>query len=178
MNEFDSRGTDGLDAVEALLRQERPEATALELDQMKLRAIRAATSGRSRPTRLRGAIVKSRLALMSMIVVGVLMSGTGATVAVTGIAGDGSSGIAQYGPDNQDVAGVQEEGGDDGDAGDDGGVLGDSDEGAAADDVQGSAQEAADGDNRLPFTGFLAIPLLIGGVGLLTSGVVLRRRLD
>lgn len=175
MNEFDSRGTEGLDAVEALLRQERPEATALELDQMKLRAIRAATSGRSRPTRLRGAIVKSRLALMSMIVVGVLMSGTGATVAVTGIAGDGSSGIAQYGPNNQDVAGVQEEGGDDGD---EGGVLGDADEGAAADDVQGSAQEAADGDNRLPFTGFLAIPLLIGGVGLLTSGVVLRRRLD
>ena len=34
----------------------------------------------------------------------------------------------------------------------------------------------ADGGDELPFTGFLAIPVLIGGVALLSGGLVLRHR--
>ena len=161
-----------MDEIENLLRDERPMASPLELDRMKLRALQGTQKRRSRPGRLKGAVLKSRLALMSMIVVGILMSGTGATVAVTGIAGDGSSGTAQYG---QDVAGETDDGGEGGG----GDVLGDSEDGNTGDAaVQGTAQEAADGSERLPFTGFVAIPLLLGGVALLGTGVVLRRRLD
>ena len=32
------------------------------------------------------------------------------------------------------------------------------------------------GGNELPFTGFAAIPILLGGVALLSVGLVLRRR--
>jgi hypothetical protein len=32
------------------------------------------------------------------------------------------------------------------------------------------------GEEQLPFTGFAAIPVLLGGVALLTTGLVLRRR--
>ena len=36
--------------------------------------------------------------------------------------------------------------------------------------------EAGADDNNLPFTGFAAVPILIGGIALLTAGLVLRRR--
>ena len=48
------------------------------------------------------------------------------------------------------------------------------DEGAG---VQPSRQvEAGANDNELPFTGFAAVPILLGGLVLLTAGLVLRRR--
>ena len=34
----------------------------------------------------------------------------------------------------------------------------------------------ANGGEQLPFTGFAAIPILLGGVALLTTGLVMRRR--
>jgi hypothetical protein len=43
--------------------------------------------------------------------------------------------------------------------------------------VQPSRQvEAGANNNELPFTGFAAIPVLIGGIALLSAGLVLRRR--
>ena len=36
--------------------------------------------------------------------------------------------------------------------------------------------EAGANDSNLPFTGFAAIPVLIGGIALLSAGLVLRRR--
>ena len=36
--------------------------------------------------------------------------------------------------------------------------------------------EAGANENKLPFTGFAAIPILIGGIALLSAGLVLRRR--
>jgi hypothetical protein len=41
--------------------------------------------------------------------------------------------------------------------------------------ASGEQQVAATGEDTLPFTGFVAIPLLVGGVGLLGAGAGLRR---
>jgi hypothetical protein len=94
-----------------------------------------------------------------------LLSTTGAGLAVTGFTDTDSASIAQYG----DVAGEEESGGGGGQ------VLGDDDEGGG--DIQPTRQVAAAGaGNQLPFTGFAAIPVLIGGVALLGGGLALRRR--
>ena len=119
--------------------------------------------------------MKSRLVILSMLVFGMLLSTAGAGLAVTGLSGQ-NAGVAQYGPDTSQPP----SGGD---------VLGDEDAGvgeqpaapAAGDnDVQPSRQAEAgvgnDSGAELPFTGFAAIPILIGGVALLTAGLVLRRR--
>ena len=105
--------------------------------------------------------MKSRLALTMILALGVMMSGTGATIAITGAADNGSAGVAEYGAD-------QEEGG---------GNLAGQDQGGGEDNPQPTEQVAAQGDSgSLPFTGFLAIPLLVGGVALALTGAVLRRR--
>ena len=74
-----------------------------------------------------------------------------------------------------------------------GGVLGDQDSGSGEapeqnngggpvageedNDVQPARQvEAGANNDELPFTGFAAIPVLIGGIALLSAGLVLRRR--
>ena len=52
-------------------------------------------------------------------------------------------------------------------------------QGVAESPQAGAAEQAAvvsDDGGSLPFTGFFTIPLIIGGVALLTSGAVLRRR--
>ncbi|HEY1360127.1 MAG TPA: hypothetical protein VGF21_17645 [Thermoleophilaceae bacterium] len=64
---------------------------------------------------------------------------------------------------NQDQSGVAGKSGDD-----DGG----SSPGASA----GTTASGGGGSSRLPFTGFVAIPLLVAGAGLLIVGVGLRRR--
>jgi hypothetical protein len=104
-----------------------------------------------------------------ILVLGVMMSGTGATIAITGASDSGSAGVAQYldGDENGDgnLAGQDQGGGGGGDEGDDG------------DNPQAVEQVAAQGGSgSLPFTGFIAIPLLVGGVALAGTGAVLRRR--
>lgn len=106
--------------------------------------------------------MRSRLALMAVLALGILMSGSGATLAITGAAGDDDASVAQYGTnengnENEDnLAGAQQGGG----------------------DSNEPEQVAATGDSgsSLPFTGFLAIPLLLGGVALTGTGFVLRRK--
>lgn len=129
--------------------------------------------------------MKSRLAITALIAVGAMMSGTGATLAIGGSSSSDNASVAEYDiaqppkknapsnpeqvlgdqensppaePEGQEVAGVQE------------------DSGAPADEAQPTQQVAAagDGGDTLPFTGFLAIPLLIGGAALLATGGVLR----
>ena len=119
--------------------------------------------------------MKSRLVVLSMLVLGILLSTTGAGLAVSGLSGDNAS-ISQYAPTS---------------TGGGGGVLGDQDSGSGespennggpvageeADDVQPARQvEAGANNSQLPFTGFAAIPVLIGGIALLSAGLVLRRR--
>ena len=107
--------------------------------------------------------MKSRLALTMILVLGVMMSGTGATIAITGASDDGNAGVAQYGQENGEEQG--------------GGNIAGQNQGGGDDNPQPTEQVAAQGgDGSLPFTGFVAIPLLVGGVALAGTGAVLRRR--
>jgi len=123
--------------------------------------------------------MKSRLVILTMLVLGMLLSTTGAGLAVSGLSGDNAS-IAQYA--------ASPNGG--------GGVLGDQDTGSgtspeqnnggggggtapneASNNTQPARQvEAGANNSQLPFTGFAAIPVLLGGIALLSAGLVLRRR--
>ena len=142
------------DDVISLLRENRPEASALELDQIKQRARQRA----AQPAR-RKQDMKSRLAILLMLVAGMTFSATGAGLAVQGLSGNDAS-EQQYGAQNNPP----------------GDVLGDEDE--SSDDVQQPRQveSGANSGDELPFTGFLALPVLLGGVALLSAGLVLRRR--
>ena len=54
--------------------------------------------------------------------------------------------------------------------------LGDPGAGAGDPDGRGADQVAAQADDGLPFTGFAAIPLVVGGIVMLLSGRALHRR--
>ncbi|HEX2410884.1 MAG TPA: hypothetical protein VHJ39_06950 [Solirubrobacteraceae bacterium] len=158
MNEFDD--------VIRRLRENRPEATALELDEIKQRVRRRA----ARPERRQD--MKSRLAILLMLVLGMMLSTTGAGLAIQGLSG-GNAAQQQYDEEEQQPpGGVLGE--------DDSGSGGTGDNGATTDnstDVQPAAQvETGSDTGELPFTGFLALPILIGGVALMSAGFVLRRR--
>src|SRR5215203_3533848 len=158
------------------LRANRPEATALELDAVKQR-VRARVSAPARRRTRRSELMKSRLVVLTMLVLGMLLSTTGAGLAVSGISGNAAE--DQYGK-------VTPNGG--------GGVLGDQDSGSgeapSANNGGGSAPSGGEGagvqpsrqveaganNSKIPFTGFAAIPVLIGGIALLSAGLVLRRR--
>ena len=105
-----------------------------------------------------------------MLVAGLLASGTGATLAVSGPSDRGASASQAY-PDQQ-VAG-QDQGGNAGGnnlAGEQQGA----DKGTAS---QPAAQTAATGSgNGLPFTGLAAIPVLLMGLALLSLGLLLGRK--
>ena len=139
---------DEFDDVIRLLRDNRPEATELELDQIKQRVRKRA----AQPAR-RKQDMKSRLAILFMLVAGMMFSATGAGLAVSGLTGNDAS-VVQYHhkPPPGDVLGEQEHGS----------------------EVQPARQ--VENGGQLPFTGFLAVPVLLGGVALLSGGLVLRRR--
>jgi hypothetical protein len=159
---------DELREVERQLRDNRPELSGLDLDAIKLRTMASKT--RMSPPLLarKGAFMKSRVALVLVLALGVFMSGTGATLAVTGLAQSGSASSAQY-PSQKEhhtTLGANESG---------------SDESTPAvepvveeEAAQPVRQVASSSGGTLPFTGFLAIPVLIIGVGLLGAGVAMR----
>ncbi|HEX2071110.1 MAG TPA: hypothetical protein VHF90_05630 [Thermoleophilaceae bacterium] len=198
MDENRNLAPDELSEVADRLRESRSVPTPLELDELKLRARRQAARRSTSPG---GTMLKSRLALTALIAVGAMMSGTGATLAVTGSSGSGSAAQHQYTTPTtttettpttttettpttptettqttsttverqptlapQQVAGDQDEGGDD--------------EDSPSDDSEPTEQVevAGDSDESLPFTGFLAIPLLLGGVAMIATGGILRHR--
>jgi hypothetical protein len=150
------------DDVIRLLREGRPQATELELDQIKQRVRRQAAkpSGRSQS-------MKSRLAIVGMLVAGMVFSTAGAGLAVSGLS-DNNASIAQYGtPTPTPTSGVLP-----GTANSPGNKKT-----QPANAVQPARQvEAAASNNTLPFTGFAAIPVMLGGIALLTGGLLLRRR--
>src|ERR1700710_2899078 len=93
--------------IEETLRANRPETSPLELDRIKLQAIRQASQGRtSFLARQKGAFMKSRLAMMLVIAAGFMLSTTGAGLAISGSSSSGSAAESQYTP-----AGVEEHGG-------------------------------------------------------------------
>lgn len=174
MSNYDDLQQD-LQPVIDQLRANRPEATALELDAIKQRVrARSSQPARRRTTR-RAQLMKSRLVILTMLVLGMLLSTAGAGLAVSGIAGQNDAGIAQYGPSETPSGG--------------GDVLGDQDSGTNVlpEDTGGGGEGnavqparqvevGATTNSKLPFTGFAAVPVLIGGIALLSAGLVLRRR--
>ena len=156
-----------LEAIAARLREERPQADALELDRIKLRALKARKgAGRAwLPEAInrygKGTLMTSRIAITILLALGIMMSGAGAALAVSGLADDGVGAAQVQYPEEQDEEGSDEQE-----------VLGES---ASGGEAQADEQAAA-ADENLAFTGFAAIPLLLLGVGLFSAGVVMRRR--
>ena len=186
-----------LQGIDAALRQSRPE-----LPEDRTRFIAAQARSRARAsawnhTPQKESFLRSRIAILSMLVLGFGFSGAGVGMAVNGVATDGTSAADVQYPSNEGsgptlaptATPVPTE------------VEGDTDEGAAptpgvagenqsGDDVAPAGDEVAaeqvtqetrqlgaeQGDDELPFTGFAAIPVLLMGLALLSAGFVLRRR--
>ena len=118
--------------------------------------------------------MKSRMVILSMLVFGMLLSTAGAGLAVTGLSSQHNASVAQYGktPPGNNVLGDQ----------DSGQGVQPSDTNPAnggGTDTQPSRQVQAGTttpSSNLPFTGFAAVPILLGGIALLSAGLVLRRR--
>ncbi len=164
------------------LAEERPVLSGLELDQIKLQVQRrAARPKHTFLSKQRRALMKSRMAITSMLVLGVFAGGTGTGLAVSGISDSGSAGKAQYpGPAGDDTGPIDRLGEEEvDDIGNGGGGNGTEVAGAqeSSDDVQATRQVSVQEEGSLPFTGLAAIPLILLGIGLLASGLVLRRRL-
>ena len=164
---------DDLQPVVDALRANRPEMSALELDAAKQRVY--ARVARQPGRRARSAdLMKSRIAILATLVVGMLFSTAGASLAISGFASSNDkASVAQYGP--------QDTGGGGGVLGEDegGGPTTQENNGGGGNGVQPARQVEAGSqgsEEQLPFTGFAAIPILLGGVALLTTGLVLRRR--
>jgi hypothetical protein len=153
---------DDLQRVADRLRAGRPQLTVLELDEISQR-VRARAAARRRP---RSAFMKSRLTILAMLVAGMLLCTTGAGLAVSGISSGTNAAQGQYGGEQPqgNVLGEEESGGG-------GGAT------QPAEETQPARQvEAGGGGKELPFTGFAALPVLLGGVVLLGGGLVLRAR--
>jgi hypothetical protein len=190
------------DDVIRLLRDERPQATELELDEIKQRVRRRAAD----PSRRSSQSMKSRLVVLGMLVAGLVFSTAGAGLAIQGQSGTNAA-VSQYatptptatpvctptptgttpttgggGVSPSDICG-------------EGGVLPAEEENAPTTETapatdtgsgalpaeetaaQPTRQEAAAAQtSQLPFTGFAAIPVLLGGLALLAGGLVLRSR--
>jgi hypothetical protein len=163
------------DDVIRLLQEGRPEATEIELDRIKQRARRQAANHSRRKQSM-----KSRLAIVAMVAFGMVFSTAGAGLAVSGISASDNASVAQYGtptptptvtPDSGGVLPAEETNNapKTGVATPAGGV-------SPAEQTQPTRQVAAATGSQLPFTGFAAIPVMLGGIALLTGGLVLRRR--
>ena len=172
---------DELQPVVDVLRASRPEMSAIELDAVKQRV--HARVARQPGRRARSAdLMKSRLAILATLVVGMLLSTTGASLAISGFASSNDkASVAQYGPGTdkggQGVLGEEENSS----PSPGGGTQGEENNGGGGGGVQPARQVEAGaqgngGEEQLPFTGFAAIPILLGGVALLATGLVLRRR--
>jgi hypothetical protein len=164
----------GAEHVVERLNDERVTASPLELDRLKLQAIQQAE--RARPSlyaRKKGTLMKSRLALTLVLVAGFMFSTTGATLAISGSSGSGSAATNQYvSPTNEGNHGVKGENAKGGEESNNTLTP------TTTEEVGPVATEqvavASEDSGSLPFTGFLAIPLLVIGLGLILVGVVIR----
>ena len=132
--------------------------------------------------------MRSRLAILGMLVLGMVLSTGGAGLAVSGFASQtGNASQAEYGtvtatptetgtPEGG-VLGEDESGGPAGGTeNNNGGPAGSPTGGSTQPTRQVESGAQGNGGGQLPFTGFAAIPILLGGVALLATGLVMRRR--
>lgn len=155
-----------LDDVAARLRASRDELSGMELDTVRQRVLR--TAARTTPSR-RSSFMKSRLAVTAMLVTGMLFSTAGASLAVSNATDNDTPSSVQYrqSDDSQQVLG---------EVGNVGNAPSADSQPAATPTPEAQPTAPQESSGELPFTGFLAIPILIGGVALLSTGLVLRRR--
>ena len=176
-----------LQGIDAVLRQSRPE---LSEDRTRFIAARARSRARASAwnhTPHKESFLRSRIAITLMLVLGFGFSSAGAGMAITGVASqDTSASDAQYAEPNKgekptlaptappvtEVEGETDEGAPPVKSDND--VAGVQDEAPVTQETRQLAAEQ--GDDELPFTGFAAIPVLLLGLALLSTGFVLRRR--
>jgi len=84
-----------LEAVAHRMRAERPEVSPLELDALR-RSVHARVARAATPRREQS--MKSRMAIVAMLVSGLVMSTAGTGLAVTGLTDTDSAAEGQYGP--------------------------------------------------------------------------------
>lgn len=184
MTRIDDNLPQDLQEVASLLERERPQMSALELDSIRRRV--AVRSSRGRTRHPKGTFMKSRIAIISMLTAGLLMSGTGATLALDGLNTRQDASIAQYGPSapGGGVLGDNESGGNEGvvpppqGAGNAGGGDEGGNAGAGAPNVAQPSRQVELGSTtpgELPFTGYAGFTVLLLGLALLGGGLVLRR---
>jgi hypothetical protein len=178
MHDHDDLHDAGLARIAHRLRAERPELTAIELDEVG-RRVRARAAAPPARRRTRSSFMKSRLAILGMLVAGMLFSTTGAGLAISGLTTSNSASVAQYGGDQGDN-GQGPQGGVKGDTGSGTGGGGNP-SGGNGSGLQPTQQvevgaTGATGGGQLPFTGYAAIPVLLGGIALLSTGLIIRRR--
>lgn len=113
--------------------------------------------------------MKPRLAILTMLAVGILFMGAGTGLAVSGLSGSEDASDVNYPTTTTTTTSASGTAG----AVGTGGL-----QQAKKPEAQEVAQVAAAGEegDSLPFTGFAAIPVIVVGVGLLVGGLVLRRR--
>ena len=163
--------------VEERLRADIEGPSSLELDRTKLRARAGARRTRTHPLLTKGNFMRTRLLVAALLTLGLLFTFSGAVALAE--QGPDDAGKQQYGPDD-DGGGA---GGDDdgGDGGGDGGGTGGFDDGVGDGGGDGDGdggdgglsagdQSGADDGIGLANTGFLAIPLLLLGVGMFGAG--------
>jgi hypothetical protein len=156
--------------------------TALELDTAKVRVMKSVAKRPGMLALKKGSFMKSRVALVAVLALGVFMSGTGASLAVSGFANTGSASSAQYpSTEHHKPHHIVEAANSSGNACAENGSGSGSGSGNGSNctepEVEAVEQVAVQSSSSsLPFTGFLAIPVLIVGLGLLGAGVVMRLR--
>jgi hypothetical protein len=191
-NESDKGISAELREVDQRLRENRPVLSVPELDEIKVRALESAPrSATMRFGKTKGTLMKSRLAVVMVLALGIFMCGTGASFAASGSSGSGSAGSAQYPEENENSLCGENGSGSSGSAGSEAaGCEHPCEEAAsgseqAAQNGSGGNQNCAHpsqqvssggGGGSLPYTGFLAVPVLLIGVGLLGAGVAMRFR--
>ncbi len=108
--------------------------------------------------------MKSRLAILAMLVLGFVFSTAGVGLAVGGLSGSHSAAVSQY-PTVTPFSTPP------------GKVLGEEENNnGQTTGLQPERQEENGSSGQLPFTGFAAIPILLGGIALLSGGLILRWR--
>ena len=181
-----------LDELTARLRRERPDMSDDAFARVHDRVVAQAPQRRRTP--------RTSLATALLIATGLIFTGGGASLAVSGLASDTTAVKAQYAPPaTPPTPGVTVQGGTATSPaptpttttdGDDVGVQGDTDTDTTGDPSLGTNGEqdqqpaqsapqqvvAASGGDELPFTGFAAIPIVVIGAMLIAAGALLRRR--
>jgi len=164
----------------AALRDERPTLTAIELDAVRARIERRAAR---RTTRAWRGFARTRGAVIATITAGALISTGGTAIAVSGLGGSGSASTAQYaGSANP---GTSEPGASNPSPNAGNGVGGFNGTGngpgsgknpqQAVSPSEQATQPTKSSSGKLPFTGFLAIPILLIGLALVIVGLLARR---